>query len=215
MRKNTKVMRNPHAEEYQITRFPENFAHAQTDETRRSFLRPWTPGTRLTKGVVRCTLRHHTGPAIEIVYQGPYDVVISCLCILNRCKTTDDFLKAVGKLATLVKSKGHLLLSFVEPKKVIGVDNFKIGNKTYNALAVDRTFMQSALRNHFDEIAVEFFPMPNYKEMLGATFLLLVNNEFIITLLNNEFKTMNSYSIEKYNCKYYYWYKYHYSIQVK
>ena len=122
----------------------------------------------IVKGVVHCDITQ--AQPIEIGYQGPYDVVISCLCILNACKTTDDFLKAVGKLATLVKSKGHLLLSFVEPKEAIGVDNYKIGNKTYSALAVDRTFIQSALRNDFDEITIEFLPMANFKDMLGTSF---------------------------------------------
>ena len=122
----------------------------------------------IMKGVVHCDITQAT--PIEIDYQGPYNVVISCFCILNACKTADDFLKAVGKLATLVKPKGHLLLSFVEPKEKIGANNYKIGNKTYGALAVDRAFTQLALRNYFNEITVEFLPMANFENMLGTTF---------------------------------------------
>ena len=127
----------------------------------------------IMKGVVHCDITQAT--PIEIDYQGPYDVVISCLCISDACKTTDDFLKAVGKLATLVKSKGHLLLSFVEPnKETNGADfNYKIGDKTYRALAVDRTFIQSALRNYFNNITVEFLPTANEEiGMLGVTFFI-------------------------------------------
>ena len=123
----------------------------------------------IMKGVVHCDITQAT--PIEIDYQGPYDVVISCLCISDACKTTDDFLKAVGKLATLVKSKGHLLLCSIEPKET-GAENYTIGNKTYSALAIDRTFTQLALRNYFNEITVEFFPMANFKgmHMLGTSF---------------------------------------------
>ena len=48
---NNTVMRNPYAEEYQNTTVSQISgkisAHAQTAETRLSFRRPWTPGTRL------------------------------------------------------------------------------------------------------------------------------------------------------------------------
>ena len=121
----------------------------------------------IVKGVVHCDITQ--APPIETDYQGPYDVVISCLCISNACKTTDDFLKAVGKLATLVKAEGHLLLCCVESKE-IGVENYKIGNKTYSALAIHCTFTQSALRNYFNDVTVEFLPMTKFKYVMGTTF---------------------------------------------
>ena len=119
-------------------------------------------------GVVHCDITQAI--PIETDYQGPYDVVVSCLCLTNACKTTDEFLKAVGKLSTLVKPKGHLLFCSVEPDEDICVQNYKIGNKIYSALAIDSTFTQSALRNYFNEITVEFLPMANFKDMLGTTF---------------------------------------------
>ena len=135
---------------------------AEAAEERKKRLRS------IVKGVVHCDVTQQ-GPPIEIGYQGPYDVVISCFCITNACKTTDDFLKAVDKLATLVKSNGYLLLCSVESKET-GAENYTIGNKTYSALAVDCTFTQSALRNYFNEITVEFLPMANFQDMLGTSF---------------------------------------------
>lgn len=117
----------------------------------------------ILKAVVHCDIAQD--PPIEKDHQGPYDVVISYLCITNGCKTSDDFLKAVSKLARLVKSGGYLLLCVIEPEQKSGSTTYyNIGNKIYSALAVDRAFVQSSLERDFQEITVESIPLGNYNE---------------------------------------------------
>lgn len=60
------------------------------------------------KAVVACDITKDL-PIAE-GYEGPYDVVMSMLCIENGCLTRDDYKAAVRRIATLVKRDGHLFL---------------------------------------------------------------------------------------------------------
>ena len=60
------------------------------------------------KAVVACDITQD--PPIAEGYEGPYDVVMSMLCIENGCLTRDEYKAAVKKIATLVKRGGNLLL---------------------------------------------------------------------------------------------------------
>ena len=71
----------------------------------------------VVKAVVHCDITQD--PPIERDYQGPYDVVMSLLCISAGCKSHDDYLKAISRLANLIKSGGYLLLYLNEPILII------------------------------------------------------------------------------------------------
>ena len=60
------------------------------------------------KAVVACDISKD--PPIAEGYEGPYDVVMSMLCIESGCLTRDDYRAAVKRIATLVKQGGNLLL---------------------------------------------------------------------------------------------------------
>ena len=49
-------------------------------------------------------------PPIAEGYEGPYDVVMSMLCIENGCLTRNEYKAAVRRIATLVKRGGTFLL---------------------------------------------------------------------------------------------------------
>ena len=111
----------------------------------------------IVKAVVECDVTQD--PPIKDGYQGPYDAVISCLCLTTACKTKEEFVRALHKISTLVKPGGCLLFSTVEPKDTIsGTRCYPIGDKTYTAVEVERTLMESTLRNDFQEITVKQLP---------------------------------------------------------
>ena len=60
------------------------------------------------KAIVPCDITQD--PPISKGYEGPYDVVMSMLCIENACMTRQDYRAAVKEIATLVKRGGNLLL---------------------------------------------------------------------------------------------------------
>ena len=61
------------------------------------------------KAIVPCDITKDP-PPIAKGYEGPYDVVMSMLCIENGCLTRDDYKAAVRRIATLVKRDKSLLL---------------------------------------------------------------------------------------------------------
>ena len=60
------------------------------------------------KAVVACDITQD--PPIAEGYEGPYDVVMSMLCIENACITQDEYKAAVKTIAALVKKGGNLVL---------------------------------------------------------------------------------------------------------
>ena len=60
------------------------------------------------KAVVPCDITQD--PPIAKGFEGPYDVVMSMLCIENGCLTRDEYKTAVRRISTLVKRGGSLLL---------------------------------------------------------------------------------------------------------
>ena len=49
-------------------------------------------------------------PPIAKGYEGPYDVVMSLLCLKHACWTRSEYTTTDKKLATMVKTGGTLLL---------------------------------------------------------------------------------------------------------
>ena len=147
--------------EYVVQKLERGTAHEVAEREKR--LRS------IVKAVVHCDITQD--PPIEKGYRGPYDVVMSLLCISVECKSNEDYLKAISKLANLVKSGGYLLLYLDEPKDSSGIVTYSIGNKTYDSYIVDPSFVQSALeKNNFQEITVESLPTEAYEHMSGTAF---------------------------------------------
>ena len=60
------------------------------------------------KAVVACDITQD--PPIAEGCEGPYDVIMSMLCIENGCLTQEEYKAAVKRIASLVKRGGNLLL---------------------------------------------------------------------------------------------------------
>lgn len=83
------------------------------------------------KAVVSCDIRQD--PPIAKGFEGPYDVVMSIVCIENACKTRDEYKAAVGRLASLVKPGGHLLL-YLNVRDDEGMGRYYIGDTKFTPM---------------------------------------------------------------------------------
>ena len=94
------------------------------------------------KGVVPCDITQD--PLIAKEFKGPYDIVMSILCIENGCLTQDDYRAAIWKVVGLIKNGGTLLLySTVRNKE--GQGYYHIGKKKYIQVALPVRFIESTL----------------------------------------------------------------------
>ena len=112
---------------------------------------------RVVKAVVKCDVTQDQ--PIEKGYEGPYDVVICCLCLTDACKTKHEFKIAVRKLAAFIKPGGVLLLYTCESKDSDGPPRpYYIGKTIFNALPLSQEFVLAALEQcEFTDITVERF----------------------------------------------------------
>ena len=62
--------------------------------------------------VVPCDITHN--PPIEKGYEGPYDVVLSSMCLESSCENVDEYRAGVAKLSSLLKPGGLLLICSTE-----------------------------------------------------------------------------------------------------
>lgn len=94
------------------------------------------------KGVVPCDITRD--PPIATEFQGPYDIVMSMLCIENGCQTRDDYRAAIRKVAGLIKVEGTLLLySTVRNKD--GQGYYHVGTTKYVQVALPLHFVETTL----------------------------------------------------------------------
>ena len=98
------------------------------------------------KAVVPCDLTKEQ--FIAEGYEGPYDVVISILCLENVGTTLEDFERSIQRLSTLLSSGGNLILyTSVRGKNVKYSEGFFIisGERFFNiAMSID--FITNTLR---------------------------------------------------------------------
>ena len=112
---------------------------------------------RVVKAVVRCDVTQDQ--PIEKGYEGPYDVVICCLCLADACKTKHEFEIAVRKLAALIKPGGVLLLYNGDSKDPDGPPrSYNIGKRIFQSLPLSQEFVLAALeQSEFSDITVKRF----------------------------------------------------------
>ena len=107
----------------------------------------------IVKAVVECDATQD--PPIRDGYQGPYDAVISFLCLTTACKTKEEFVRAVHKVSALIKPGGCLLFSMIEPKDTTLPCHYPIGDKTYVQMPIDCSFVESTFMKDFQEITIK------------------------------------------------------------
>ena len=97
----------------------------------------------LIKAVVKCDV--HMDPPIQSGYEGPYDVIISLLCLECACSSLEEYEDAMTKLSTLLKPGGRIVLSCVEGEDSAPTQFYMVGAHKFVSLTVTESFMRSTL----------------------------------------------------------------------
>ena len=94
------------------------------------------------KAVVPCDITQDSPIAKE--FEGPYDIVMSMLCIENGCLTREEYKLAVQKIAGLIKTGGTFLLHFTVRNKE-GQGYYHVGENKYVQVALPLQFLLTTL----------------------------------------------------------------------
>jgi hypothetical protein len=112
------------------------------------------------KAIVPCDITKD--PPIAKGYEGPYDVVMSMLCIENGCLTRQEYKAAVKRIATLVKREGNLLIHSTVRNRKEGDDTpgyYYIGEKRHIQIALSLQFVLMTLKESgFSVIEINKLP---------------------------------------------------------
>ena len=94
--------------------------------------------------VVSCDITED--PPIDKGYEGPYDIVISCLCLETSCNNLDEYRAGIAKLTSLVKPGGLLLIYSIDMQPEDGPACYDVGQEHFESLCVSCDFIDGALK---------------------------------------------------------------------
>lgn len=116
------------------------------------------------RGIVWCDIFEDN--PIEAGYEGPYDIVMSNMCIDGVCRTPQEFEVAVGKLAHLVRPGGKFTAITNSYPTLGKCCTYGVGDEAVNSkfpsVSITREFLQCSLANagfvdiHIDECEQSF-----------------------------------------------------------
>ena len=101
---------------------------------------------KFIKAIVPCDITQD--PPIAKGYEGPYDLVMSLLCLESACRTRIEYTAAIKRLATMVKSNENLLLYTTVRNRDDHDDTpgyYTIGERKYIDVALPLKFVLSTL----------------------------------------------------------------------
>ena len=97
------------------------------------------------KAVIPCDISKD--PLIAEGFAGPcYDIVMSILCLESACETKDDYKAAIGKLTSLIKPGGYLLL-YCSLKTMEHRGHYHVGKNKFTFLGVSLEFVLKSLKD--------------------------------------------------------------------
>ena len=102
-------------------------------------------GIRSLVKVVSCDITED--PPIDKGYEGPYDIVISSLCLETSCNNLDEYRAGIAKLTSLVKQGGLLLIYSIDMQPKDGPAGYYVGQERFESLHVSCDFIDSALKD--------------------------------------------------------------------
>ena len=109
------------------------------------------------KAVVACDITKDQ--FIEEGYEGPYDVVISLLCLSNAATNNDEHISHLKKLTSLVKMNGTLLYSDITAESPKWA-HYKFRNKKFDAFGI-KDIVSMLRMEDFSDIVVKHFKGPD------------------------------------------------------
>lgn len=116
---------------------------------------------KIVKAVVPCDISQES--IIESGYDGPYDIVLVCLCLTAACSTRDEYRTALLKLSKLVRLGGKIIIVSAERPATTETVSYPVGSKTFLDLIVGEKFVTASLEQAgFSDIIVKRLPPKCY-----------------------------------------------------
>ena len=109
---------------------------------------------RVVKAVIPCDITKDA--PIDPAYNGPYDVVLSSLCLDTASTSLEEFAGAVRKLAKYIKPGGKLLLQTMSgPADTVF---YMVGKEKFFGLSINEDFLTTTLKKiGFCDITIKSF----------------------------------------------------------
>ena len=109
---------------------------------------------RVVKAIIPCDISKDS--PIDPAYYGPYDVVISNLCLDTACTSLEEFARAVCKLAKYIKPGGKLVLqSACGPEDTV---YYMVGKEKFIGVSINEEFLTNTLKKMgFCDITIKCF----------------------------------------------------------
>ena len=106
--------------------------------------------------VVPCDIS--LNPPIENGYEGPYDVVICCLCLETCSNSVDEYRAGIAKLSSLIKPGGSLLISSLVEQNEDKEPHYFVGSHCFHNLDVSYDLITSSLKvARLNIVSVDYF----------------------------------------------------------
>ena len=102
---------------------------------------------KVVKAVVPCDITKDV--IVEKGYEGPYDVIVCCLCLSAACATKDEYRAAVSKLLSLLVPGGKIVLLCAHAQ---GQDSqseasyYPVGSANFRFLVTSEEFIAASLQ---------------------------------------------------------------------
>lgn len=99
---------------------------------------------KVVKAVVPCDISRDD--VIERGYEGPYDVIISSLCLQTACATKEEYKAAMPKLLRLLKPGGKIALLCAASQKQNQPTSYCVGSARFHDLFTSEEFTIASLQ---------------------------------------------------------------------
>ena len=120
------------------------------------------------KAIVACDALQES--PIQLGYEGPYDVIITCLCLGPACATEEEYKSAVAKLSSLLKPGGRIVIYCTEGEKHFDLHLDSILSEKFRVLTESEELVTTSLTDAgFKNIVIEQTSLNNETLLSGST----------------------------------------------
>ena len=120
------------------------------------------------KAVISCDAQQEL--PVQLGYEGPYDVIITCLCLGPACATEKDYKLIVTKLYTLLKPGGRILIYCTEGEKFFDLHLDSDLSEKFRVLTESEMLVKTSLTEAgFKDISIEKTSLNNVSLLSGST----------------------------------------------
>ena len=120
------------------------------------------------KAIVGCDALQE--PPVQVGYEGPYDVIITCLCLGPACATEEEYRLVVAKLSALLNPGGRIVIYCTQGEKFYDLHLDSNLSEKFRVLTESEDLVTAALiEAGFKDISIEKTPLNPANLPSGST----------------------------------------------